>query len=155
MVIAGVMLMHSVAAGPPESFVGTWKLNVSQSSSRTPLGRGGSEIIELVKTGLRIRHDWTTADGKDHQEMYSCIPDGRAHTMEREPDAKHVRHAVQCKAIDDRTLEITTIHDDGVLVTLHRRTVSQDGRVLRVTYFAGADTSQSPAMTAVYDRIKQ
>ena len=155
MVIAGVVLMYSVAAGTPKSFVGTWKLNVSQSVSRTPLGRGGSEIIELVKDGLRIRHDWTTADGKDHQEMYSCIPDGREHAMEREADAKHVKHAVRCKAIDDRTLEITTIHDDGVLLTLHRRTVSNDGRVLRVTYFSGSDTSQPPVMTAVYDRVKQ
>ena len=153
-VLVGALLSSSATAGPLNSFIGTWKLNVSRSESRTRIGQGGWEKIELLTDGVRIHHEWTTADGKHHQETYSCILDGDEHGMEREADAKHTKHAVRCKAIDDRTLEVTTIHDDGVLVNLHRRTVSEDEQVLRVTFFAGADTSHSPVMTAIYDRVK-
>ena len=140
LMIAGLALPVLAVGVQLESFVGTWKLNVQESQAKQPLGRGGSEVIELANNGLRIRHDWTTADGKDHQERYSCVLDGREHAMEREADAKHKTHAVRCKAIDDRTLDITTIHDNGVLLTVHRRMLAKDGQVMRVTYFAGADT---------------
>jgi hypothetical protein len=152
LIIAGLTLAAFAHGVQLEAFVGTWKLNVQQSQSKQPLGRGGSEVIELANNGLRIGHEWTTADGKYHQERYSCVLDGREHAMEREADAKHTSHTVRCKAIDQRTLEITTIHDKGVLVTVHRRALSNDGRAMRVTYFPGADTSVPSVMTAVYDR---
>ena len=151
-IFAGLLPASYLVCQNNDAFVGTWRLNLSRSKSKSAIGLGGSETIKRAANGLRVHHEWTTANGKEHLEIFTCVFDGKEHAMEREADAKHSKHTVVCKWIDERTVEVETVHDSGVLTTRSRRSVSADGQRLEVTYFGVGDQQTAIVMTAVYDR---
>ena len=151
-IFAGLLSASYLVCQKSDAFVGKWRLNLSRSQPKSGIGLGGSETIEWVPKGLRFHHEWTTANGKHHLEVFTCVFDGKEHPMEREADSKHSKHTVVCKRIDERTVEVETVHNSGVLTTRSRRSVSADGKRLEVTYFGVGDQQTAIAMTADYDR---
>ena len=148
--IALVVFTGCLFGQSSDGFPGTWKLDLNKSSRPQGFaGQGSTVTIHAMQNGLHFKHEWTEANGKNHLEEFSCIFDGKPHSWDKGADATHRTHTILCRRLDDRTIEITTDHDEGAVVTKNRRILAPDNLTMQYIFYG---TGDQVIMTAVYDR---
>lgn len=146
-VALGVSLtrLHAQALDP---VLGTWKLNVAQSTF--PGGRGpSSQTVKFEKAGrgTAVTSEVVGPDGRVLRTTYTAFYDGRRHPILGAASAD----SVSFKRIDARTVERTDTKA-GRFTASVTRVLSKDGKVLTVTTKAFDAQGRAVVGITIYDR---
>jgi len=136
-----------MAAADP--FAGKWKLNVTHS--HYPAGTcPTSMVIEIEETGGGIRYDSDARyrNGAETHTQYAAMYDGKPVIV---TSSHGLMLPVSLKRIDGRTVEATYSRGLQVIAT-SRRTVSPDGKRMRVTTRSLDPSGKAVKTVGVYDR---
>jgi len=137
------------AAQAQDSWIGTWRLNPSKSTSapNSPYKRVTSKI-ESWEGGLKVVYDMVgTRGGITHLEWNGRF-DGKDYPVQGADEAMTNAY----NRIDDRTYNIA-IKRDGQMSATARVTVSSDGRTLTAVTTGKNAQGQNLSTTVVYDRL--
>jgi hypothetical protein len=133
-----VTLCLAASNGP---FIGVWR------SEPDPYRHGRSSPVELTFSSegdsLTLRRESVTSTGEHRGSTFHYVFDGKYYPLEYPADAKHKTHVVMYRRIDERTLEYTIDHDNGMMHTTTRHTVSAAGRTITEAS-SGADEKGQP-----------
>jgi hypothetical protein len=151
-VIAGLVCLGLVAVTSgvqaQDKIAGTWKLNVAKSKF-DPGPAPKSMTVTYTPTGdtMKIAVELVPADGaKQHWEM-SGKYDGSDNKMTGNPMAD----TVAFKRIDANTTE-STFKQAGKVVVTNRRTLSADGKTLRIESKGTTAEGKPQHDTQVFER---
>jgi hypothetical protein len=118
-------LASAVFAGrqAPDPVIGTWKLNVAQSSGVVP--KSEMRTYAAVADGVKLTYTRQTADGQESTVQTTYKPDGKDYPV----TGSSTYDTLSAKRIDSHTTQATQKRD-GKIVGTTTRTVSKDGKTL-------------------------
>jgi len=142
-----------VTAQAPDSWLGTWKLNVAKSKWDAGSSAPKSQTVTQVAIpggGMKSTVDMVDSQGKSIHTELTTMFDGNAAIVAGAADAKTTR---VYKRIDGRTYEFSTLVNKKVTSTT-RSVTSADGKTRTVT--TTGKNAQGVAYTnvVVYDKQK-
>jgi hypothetical protein len=129
----------------PDPVIGTWKLNVAQSSGTVP--KSDARTYATVAGGTKVTYTRQGADGQESTAQATYKPDGKDYPATGAPNYD----TVSARRIDRHTTEVT-LKSGGKIVGITTRTVSKDGKTLTLVTKPSADPGASPTSTLVFDR---
>jgi hypothetical protein len=146
-----VLAVASLAAFAADSYVGTWKLNVSKSKYNPgPPSKSGELHNETWGAdGVKVTVDTVDGEGAKLHWTYSAKFDGKDYPVTGRPDID----TMMLKRIDASTVEATAKKGGAVVQTV-RSTVSADGKTRTSTVKGKNQRGQTVDHTLVYDRVK-
>ena len=123
--VAVLGLFGSLWAANP--FIGTWKINMAESSPIPP-HESGIIKIEAQDNGLKVVSDEVGADGKATRTEYAAKYDSKDYPVTGNPNVD----TVAITRIDANTVEAVW-KKGGIAVGRNRGVVSKDGKTMTVT----------------------
>lgn len=143
-----------VTAQAPDSWLGTWKLNVAKSKWDSGSSAPKSQTVTQVAIaggGMKSTVDMVDSQGKAIHTELTTMFDGKPANVTGAADAKTTR---VYKRIDKQTYEFATLVN-GKVTSTTRSVTSADGKTRTVT--ASGKNAQSVAYTnvVVYEKQKQ
>lgn len=146
MVVVFYSLCSTVWAADP--VLGTWKLNLSKSSySPGPAPKSQTRIYEAHPQGVQVTIKTIHANGESTTVQHPVNYDGKEHPVTGGGQAD----AIALQKIDDYTAESTLKHASKIIGS-NRRSVSQDGKTMTITYQGTDGKGRSVKNTAVYEK---
>jgi hypothetical protein len=139
----------AIAADVADPVIGTWKLNVAKSHVRAgpPLAERDTRTYTATDGGIALTWKRSSSDGKEITIQSTSKYDGKDYPITGSPDFDTGKG----KRIDANTAE-TTLMRMGKVVAKVKRTISQDGKMLKLVT-KGTDAKGDPFdVTRVYDR---
>ena len=130
--MAAAVLSVPVTAQAPDSWLGTWKLNVATSTWEPANLAPKSQMVKqeaIAGGGMKSVADGVDAQGKTIHTETTTMFDGKPAEVKGAADAKTTR---VYKRIDNRTYEFVTLVD-GKMTTTTRSVGSADGKTRTVT----------------------
>jgi len=127
-----------VVAAQTNPFVGTWKWVPERSHFDRSAGSTAPQDIKLRflidKDQLRGEVEISLSNG--NKRTWVLIPqyDRQEHPLIMSGETIHKTHAVLWTRVDDRTIECSINHDNGLEYTTDRFSVSPDGQTLTQTH---------------------
>jgi hypothetical protein len=143
-----VLALAKVAVAADDPFVGTWKLNLTQS--KFPPGQAPrSEILKCVaqENGLKGSFDTVDAAGKASHTNYSAQYDGKDYPQPGDPNVD----TTAFRKVAPYTLEVVD-KKAGKEIARYRSTVSMDGKTTTITGTVKDATGREITSVSVYDR---
>jgi hypothetical protein len=137
-------LVGSLWAAAP--FIGTWKVNIAESSP-IPLLKSGIVKIEPQDNGLRVVFDRVGADGKVTHTEYAAKYDGKDHPVTGDPNVD----MVALTRIDANAVEAVW-NKGGREVGRNRGIVSRDGKTMTVITRGNNEQRQEVTNTLVLNK---
>lgn len=139
----------TIAAGSPDSNIGTWKLNVAKSKfSPGPAPKSQTLKIEAWGTdGVKFSSDGVASDGKPTHWEFQAKYDGKFVPFKGNPDADMIAY----KRIDANTVEATT-QWKGVVTGQTKVVVSADGKTRTLTQTGKNAKGETVNNVIVFDR---
>jgi len=149
-----VVIASSFALYAADPFVGVWELNVAKSSAEgRQLPQRVRETITEYESGLRIRREMVSGDGKVTDQTLYYVFDGKKHPVELGIDAKHTHHTMQFERKGPRAIERKVDHDHGKVISTYQHTLSPDGKAITVRSFSSDDgTGRKYNATLVFEK---
>jgi hypothetical protein len=128
--------------------IGTWKLNVAKSTyTPGPAPASQTRVYEEHPGGIQVTIRTVHADGQSTSVQHPLNYDGKEHPVTGSGQAD----AIALEKIDEYTSEANLKHA-GKVIGSNRRVVSNDGKMMTITY-QGTDARGRPVKnTAVYDK---
>ena len=137
----------AMAADTPDPVVGIWKLNTSKSTRNNLMFKSESRTYVAAEGGVALTWERVTADGKTSTVKSTYKYDGKDYPVTGSPDFD----TISATRIDAHTID-STQKRMGKDVGTTRRTISEDGKTLKLNQrFTTADGQQSSSVM-VYDR---
>ncbi len=87
LVSALVLALVMIAFAADNPFVGTWKMNLSKTTSSQPPWKSYTMTVEPQENGIKAIQDWVDADGKPMHVTYTVKYDGKEYPVTGRPDA--------------------------------------------------------------------
>ena len=129
----------------PDPVIGTWKLNVAQSSGAVP--KSETRTYAAVADGTKLTYTRLGADGQESTVQTTYKPDGKDYPV----SGSSAYDTLSAKRIDSHTTE-ATLKRGGKIVSTTTRSVSKDGKTLTLVNKTSGDQGTSVTSTLVYDR---
>jgi hypothetical protein len=135
--LASGYVIPRVAAQSTDSWIGTWTLNLAQSSYDPPNLAPKSQTTKITTAGnmLTAITDGVDADGKKVQTEITYALDGKDYAYEGVPDPNSTRVYTR---VDDHHYTFAT-KVNGLITTTSRVAVTPDGKTRTITT-TGRDT---------------
>jgi hypothetical protein len=134
-------------------FIGVWRCGPD------PYKNGRSSPVVLTFTSgadsLTLRRESVTNAGDRKGSTFRYVFDGKYHPLEYPADAKHKKHTVMYRQVDERTLEFTIDHDEGKMRTTTRHLVSADGRTITESWTGADENGQPIQLNIVFSRAQE
>lgn len=144
--------LWTAAAAAADPFAGRWKLNVMHS--HYPAGAcPTSMVIEIEEIGGGIRYDSDTRyrNGAETHTQYAAMHDGKPVIV---TSSRGLMLPVSLKRIDARTVE--AIYSRGLqVIATSRRTVSSDGKRMKITTLTTDASGRAVKTIGVYDKERR
>jgi hypothetical protein len=137
--------------------VGTWKLNLSKSSTSTaPPARSETRTVDAQGDGLKVSYDGINADGLSFAYSYRANFDGKDSPISGSGQQWRDEHVSGAGTVAFRRINMNayegTFKKAGKVVLTVTYTVSQDGKVTTLTV-RGTDAKGQPTNdVSVWDR---
>jgi hypothetical protein len=146
--VCGVTLISASLALAGENWIGTWKVNVANSTySPGPAPKSATLKFESTPAGIKLTTDIVDAEGKAVVGGLTSKFDGKEVPMLGNPNAD----AGSPKKLDDNSYENVWKKGGKVTVTA-KAVVSADGKTLTITQTGTNAKGQAVNSTAVYDK---
>jgi hypothetical protein len=148
LVLAMLVPVEIRAADP---ILGTWKLNVQKSRFLPgPAFKSESRTYAQEDGGIKVTIQTVDGKGNPATIIYLTTPDGQQHSVSGSGGPADV---VALKRIDERTAESTLMHA-GKEIAKTRRVITEDGKVMTITY-QGLDPNGTPVNnTEVFEHVE-
>jgi hypothetical protein len=143
-----VLALATVAVAAADPFVGTWKLNLTQS--KFPPGQAPrSEILKCVaqENGLKGSFDTVDAKGKASHTDFSAKYDGKDYAQQGDPNVD----TTAFRKINPYTLEVVD-KKAGREIARYQSTVSTDGKTTTIKGTVKDATGKEITSVSVYDK---
>jgi hypothetical protein len=143
------VLTTTIWAADPS--LGTWKLNLRRSEFHPgPAFQSETRTYEVEKDGVKVTI--RTVDGKGRQatSIYLTTPDGQQHAVS---GSGGPADTVALKRIDEFTAESTLMHA-GKEIAKTTRVVSENGKIMTITYNGFDPEGSRVNYTLVFDRVQ-
>jgi len=120
-----------IAAQSPDSWVGTWTLNIAQSSYDPPNLAPKNQTTRITASGdtVTATTDGADADGKKIHTEITYKLDGKDYEYKGAPDANSTRFYTR---VDDHHYTFAT-KVNGLITTTSRVAVTPDGKTRTIT----------------------
>jgi hypothetical protein len=137
------------AAEPPAQILGTWRLNTAKSKySPGPVPRSETRVYARKDDGVHGTVSRVHADGRVEKFEYTAnFGKDLMVTGIAEYDS------VTLRKVDELTSDATLSHA-GVVYGVARRTISQDGKIMTITFDRTSSESRIHNV-AVYDKVSE
>ena len=130
-----------------DPFIGTWRWLPEESRFSGPVL--DDVKLKFVFENGQLREELRQYLGDKSRVSAGILQfDGQEHPFEVTGDAKHRKHTIVWKHIDDDTVEGRINHDDGKEYSTDRFVISPDGRKLTLTLL-GQRTDGTPTETVM------
>jgi hypothetical protein len=127
--------------------LGTWTLNLGKSKYIPgPAPRSQTRVYGQDADGIKVTVVTVNPDGSSSTVLYPANYDAREHPVAGSRDTD----GIVMKRVDDRTAESVLKHA-GMTMGIARRTVSEDGRTMTITY-QGESQGERVNNIGVYDK---
>ena len=144
----GPRLAGQAPASPDERVFGTWRLNVAKSKfTPGPPYKDQIRTYERHQDGVKATLKTTYADGHTANIEYVANYDSLEYPVTGSPDYESIR----LKKIDASTSEAVLGHGGNVFATA-RRVISDDGKMLTITFQASESLGRPFRNVMVYER---
>jgi hypothetical protein len=143
-----IIALATVTMAADDPFVGTWKLNLTQS--KFPPGQAPrSEILKCIaqENGLKGSFDTVDAAGKSSHTDFSAKYDGKDYAQQGDPNVD----TTAFRKINPYTLEVVD-KKAGKEIARYRSTVSTDGKTTTITGTVKDATGREITSVSVYDK---
>jgi hypothetical protein len=141
------IVAQSKATAVDASLLGTWTLNLAKSKySPGPPPRSQQRTYEAHPDGIKVTLNIVDASGRPTTIEYTADYDGVEYAVTGSSDYNRIT----LRRIDARTADATLSHAGKVFGTA-RRTVSEDGRTLTISF---QQNDPRTSYVAVYDKVK-
>lgn len=128
--------------------LGSWKLNVAKSTFKPgPAPRSETRTYALTADGEQMSSHTVTASGRAQDITTTSKPDGNSYPLSGNPEID----AVRVRRVSSRQTNVDELRG-GEVVGHFNRTVSEDGKTLRVTVTTRLRSGATEHELRVYDR---
>jgi hypothetical protein len=144
--LAGTQIVAN--AGNP--FEGKWRLNLAKSifASSDPRVKRATRSIEHLHGAAAVRWEFFWANGESQIGEYTAKCDGRLYHVATLPPGVDAMACAPILPFGERGNQF----QDGTLVETYEQSISADGRVLTLKFFAIPPEHTHPKRVLVYER---
>ena len=129
--------------------LGTWKLDVAKSKFNPgPAFQSETRTYEAVAEGVKVTIRTVDAEGKTVVIEYPVNYDGKFYPVS---GSGSPADAIALKKINENTAESTLMHGNQVVATV-RRVISEDGKMMTITYKGADPTGRVVDYRLVYEK---
>jgi ribosomal protein S18 len=146
--LAFALLGLAVVLLAADPMIGTWNLNVAKSQYRPgPPPRAATIKYAETADGIKRTGENVDADGNPTSFEYTAKYDGKDYPV----TGSDAYDAITLKRINDHTSH-ATLKKSGKVVSIARRVVSKDGKVMTLTITGTNAKGQKMKNVAVYEK---